>query len=345
MRRRVTALLMIFVAGCAPFPVTDEVKLEFSEDGQTVRVTVDTKFQLRGANEETNRRIDAARAAALQGTDPWSLRFSRLTPRSETFTSHKARGALEQVSRSVEIETDDLQHVFGDTNVTVSVVAGDGWREIRFYPGASNRASREQQRHFASELSSWSTIVARYFAAIHRMYGYMDEHPARAKYLFAVVMSENNEEGDPPTLLLTEEEQPYVDDVVQSIEAIGESMNEQESRAESFAEEVDLVYNPFPARVTVVVPGEVLAVEGFSSVKDHSLVIEPVSLVQSVASLEGKWISPDPLAAMIREQPLTSIQLAEKPRRSVAFVPATRVEEAIREQLARPRAYSVRWRE
>lgn len=341
MRRRIAAVLMLFIAGCAQFPVTDEMKLQFSEDGQSVLVTVDTRFQLRGANEETNRRIDAARAAALQGTDAWSVRFSRLRPGAETFSTHKVRGALEQVSRSVEIETDELQHVFGETNVTVSVVAGDGWRELRFYPGASNRATREQQRHFATELSSWSAIVARYFAAIHRMYAYMDEHPGRAQYLFAVVMSENNEDGVPP--MVTEEEQPYVDDVVQAIEAIGESMNEQESRAESFAEEVDLVHNPFPARVTVAVPGDVLAVEGFASVK--ALVIEPVSLVQSVASLEGKWISPDPLAAMLREQPLTSRQLAEKPRRSVAFVSATSVEEAVRAQLARPRAYSVRWRE
>jgi hypothetical protein len=343
MRRRIAAVLMLILAGCAQFPVTDEVKLEFSDDGQTALVTVDTRFQLKSANEETTRRIDAARAAALQGTDPWSLRFSRLTPRSETFTSQKTRGALERVSRSVQIDTNDLQHVFGDTNVTVSVVGGDGWRELRFYPGASNRATREQQRHFASELSSWSGIVAQYFAAVHRMYTYMDERPGRAQYLFAVVMSENREDGSPP--MVTEEEQPYVDDVVHAIEAIGDRMNEQESRAESFAEEADLVYNPFPARVTVVVPGEVLAVEGFPAAQDHSLVIEPVSLFQAIASLEGKWISPDPLAAMMREQPMTSQQLAEKPRRSVAFVSAASVAEAIREQLARPRAYSVRWRE
>lgn len=343
MRRRVIAVLMVVIAGCAQFPVTDELKLEFSDDGQFVTVTATTRFQNRGANEETNRRIDAARAAALQGTDPWAIRFSRLTPRAESFASHKTRGALEQVSRSVEIETDDLQHVFGDTNVTLSVVAGDGWRELRFYPGASSRATREQQRHFASELSSWSASVARYFAAIHRLYTYMDDHPGRARYLFAVVLSENREDGEPP--VVSEEEQPYVDDVVRAIEEIGARMDEQESRAATFGEEADLVNNPFPARVTIVVPGDVLASEGFASAKDRALVIEPVSLWQSIAALEGKWISPDPLAAMLREQPMRSEELAEKPRRSVALVPATSVEAAIREQLARPRAYSVRWRE
>jgi len=343
MRRRITAVLMLVIAGCAQFPVTDEVKLEFSDDGQSVLVTADTTFQLKAANEATNRRIDAARAAAQQGTDPWSLRFSRLTPDSERVTWQKTRGALERVSRSVRIDHDDLQHVFGDTSVTVSVVAGDGWRELRFYPGTSNRATRDQQRHFASELTTWSGIVARYFVAIHRLYGYMDEHPARARYLFAAVMNENREDGTPP--VVTEEEQPYVDEVLNAMEDIGGRMDEQEGRAASFAEEADLVYNPFPARVTIVVPGDVLAVEGFPTAKDHSLLIEPVSLVESIAALEGKWIAPDPLAAMVREQPLTSEALAEKPRRSVALVSATSVAEAIREQLARPRSYSVRWRE
>ncbi|HKR67078.1 MAG TPA: hypothetical protein VJZ00_25350, partial [Thermoanaerobaculia bacterium] len=105
----------------------------------------------------------------------------------------------------------------------------------------------------------------------------------------------------------------------------------------------DLVFNPFPAKVTVSVPGDVIAIEGFKSSKE--LVIEPVNLYASIAGLEGKWISPDPLAAALREQIPTAEELASMPRRSTAFVPASNVADAIREQLVRPKSYVIRWRD
>jgi hypothetical protein len=337
-------VVALFIASCGKFPVTDEVRIEFADDGKSVDVTADTRFQLEAANDETRRRIEAARAAAQQGTDPWSLRLSHLTPESERVTWSRTRGALEGVTHSVRISDDDLQTVFADTNITVNVLHGDGWRELRFYPGTSARASREQQRRFASELSSWSTIVARYFAAIHRMYGYMDASPGRARYLFAAVMHEDREDGSPA--IVAEEEQAYVDDVVNAMDEIAKRMDEQEGRATTFAEDADLVFNPFPARITVTVPGDILAAEGFPpGGKDRSLAIEPVDLFASIAALEGKWIAPDPLAAMLREQPPRSDEIAGMPRRSTALVPADDVARAIREQLARPKSYAVRWRE
>jgi hypothetical protein len=342
-RRRLAAALLVLVAGCAKFPVSDEVKIEFRDDSTSVLVTAETTFELKPANDEIRARVENARASAQSGTDPWSLRFSRLTPDVERVTFQKDHGVLERVSHFASIPGDDLQRIFSDTNVTVDVLQGDGWRELRFYPGTSARATREQQRRFASELSIWSGSVAHYFTAIHHLYSYMNEKPGRARYLFAAVLHEQREDGSDP--IVAEEEQPLVDDVEHAMDEIASRMDQQEGRAATFAEEADLVLNPFPARIVVNVPNDILSADGFSSQKDRTLTIEPVNLFSSIATLEGKWISPDPLAALLRDQTPTAESLAELPRRSTSVVPAASVADAIREQLARPKEYAVRWRD
>lgn len=78
--------------------------------------------------------------------------------------------------------------------------------------------------------------------------------------------------------------------------------------------------------------------------KDGALTIEPVDLFAAIAGLEGRWITPDPLAALLREEEVTAAQLASVPRRSESIVSSGSVTTAIREQLAPPGRYSVRWR-
>jgi hypothetical protein len=347
MQRRLAAallpVLLLLAGGCAKFPVSDEVKIEFRDDSDAVLVTAETTFDLKPANDVTRSRIESARASAQSGTDPWSLRFSRLTPELERLTYQKDHGVLERVTHVVSIPGDDLQRVFADTNVTVEVLRGDTWRELRFYPGTSTRATREQQRRFASELSTWSEAVARYFAATHHLYSYMNEKPGRARYLFAAILHEKREDGSDP--LVSEEEQPFVDDVERAMDDLATRMDEQEGRASTFAEEADLVFNPFPARISVSVPTDILSTEGFTSPRDRTVVIEPVNLFASIAALEGKWITPDPLAALLRDQTPTAEGLAQMPRRSAALVSPTAVADAIREQLAKPKMYALRWRD
>src|SRR5262249_5434376 len=153
----------------------------------------------------------------------------------ERVTYTTKRGVLQGVTRSALISDDELQQVFSDANITVNVVHGDGWRELRLYPGTSARATREQQRQFAGELATWSELVARYFAATHRLYSYMNENPGRAKYLFAALLSEKADDGSEP--IVAEEEQPFVDDVTRAMEDVASRMDEQEGRAATFSEE------------------------------------------------------------------------------------------------------------
>ena len=336
------ALLLILASACTKPPITDELTIEPSKDDDTLRVTVSTTFALDPANDRIRARVDAARSAAQAQTDAWSVRFGRLTPEDEEVTYHRHRGTLERVTRSARIGSDDLQQVFSDANVTVDVLRGESWRELTFYPGASSRASREQQHRFDAELAAWSESVARYFTAVHHLYSYLRSEPGRDRYIFAALLNERAPDGGDPVVL--EVEQPLVDAVIAAMENIAQRMDDQEGRAANLAEQADLIFNPFPARITIRTPRDVLQSEGFT-VKGNDLTIEPVDLFAAITALEGKWISPDPLAALLRDESPTAAAMANLPRQSQSVVVTSEVNRAVREQLARPRAYTVRWRD
>ncbi len=341
MTKRLGCLALLFFIACArPRPVVEELTIEPERGEDSVIVTASAKFEMDPPNDRVRARAEAARAAALSSTDAWSIRFGRLSaPEEERLTYQKNRGVLESVVRSARISSDELQHLLSDTNITVHVVRGEGWRELTFYPGSGGRATREQQRELEAALDTWSQSVARYFTAVHHLYSYLRENPDRDRYVFAALISVNLDETP-----VTEDEAPLVEAVIDAMANIGDKMDAQEQSAMHLEEEADLVFNPFPARVVVNVPGEVISSEGFTA-KGKSLVIEPVDLFAAITALEGKWIQPDPLAALLREERPTPEQLAEVPRKSEAVVSSSEIANAIREKLVRPRMYSVRWRD
>lgn len=323
MSRRLAVVALLLLAACGRGPVREEVVVQFSRDHGDVVVTAETTFDL----ESRAPRVEAARAAALNGTDAWSVRFARLTPESEETTYARSRGELARVTRRIRIPAEDLQRVFSDTAITVTLLRGEGWSELSLFPGSTPRATREQQRHFEGQLNAWSAEAARYFTAVDHLYDYLDEKPHRAKAMFAALLNEQD-------AVVAEEEEPFVDAVRDAMERIARRMDEQQGDALTLAEEADLVYNPFPARMTIRAPGE------------DDLVIEPVDLLEAVTALEGTWISPDPLALLLHDKSPTAEELAELPRASRDVVGAGEIAGAIREQLAaRPKTYSIRWRD
>ncbi len=339
LRRLAPVVVALLFAACTQPPVSDEVTVTI-EKNERVLITAQTTFNDADIKSDARmRRLEAARFAAAHGNDAWAARFGRATAEDEEVTVRKHRGELDRVTRSVRIPENQLQQVFSDTNITVSLLNGDGWRELSFIPGGSIRATREQRKHFDDALQTWSGAVARYFLAIDRLYTYLNVNTHRAPAIFAVLL--NDDPG--PLEGVAEEEQPLVDSVSAAMEEIATQMDaESEAGAATFAEEADLIYNPFPARMTVRVPGDVLSKEGF----DKELVIEPVDLLEAIMALEGKWISPDPLAALLRDQPKgTSAEIAGQARQSTKVVHASEIAEAIRVQLARPKTYVVRWRQ
>lgn len=340
MRRRLLVLVTVLLTACGRTAVIDDVTVQIERNDRAL-VTVQTTFN--DVDSQTPAQlafVEAARAAAQNATDAWAIRFARLTLEDEAVTIEKHRGKVERVIRAVRIPSNELQQAFSDTNITVHLLDGGNWRELAFYPGASVRGTSEQRRHFDNSLTTWSNAVANYFVAVDHLYVYLNANPQRAPHLLAAVLNEKIDGGDP---LVAEEEQPLIDHVAATMDEIATQMDAQEEGGATFAEEADLLYNPFPARLTVRVPGDIITSEGFP--KD--MVIEPVSLLDGITSLEGRWISPDPLATLLRKNDETpaATRLANQPRTSTSMVKASDVATAIREQLVRPKAYVVRWRD
>jgi hypothetical protein len=338
--RALPSALCALLVACVRTGVVDDVTVEIEKNDRAL-VTVQTRFN--DENSQTPAQlavVEAARAAAQNATDAWSVRFARLTTEDESVTIEKHLGKVERAIRAVRIPSSELQQAFSDMNITVHLLDGGNWRELAFYPGGSVRGTSEQRRHFDHALIAWSSAVANYFVAIDHLYTYLNANPQRAPHLLAAVLNEKIDGDDP---IVAEEEQPLIDHVAATMDEIATQMDAQEEGGATFAEEADLLYNPFPARLTVRVPGDIITSEGFP--KD--MIIEPVNLLTAITSLEGRWISPDPLATLLRKSDETPMatRLAAQPRMSTATVNASDVSTAIREQLVRPKAYVVRWRD
>jgi hypothetical protein len=335
--RRFAVLLLLVLAACAKPPVNEEVTVELESDGRAL-ITATTTYEMNARTAAIRRRVDDARDAALSGTDVWSARFARLTPEFERTTFERRRGVLERVTHVGHLPQRDLQSFFSDASMTITILDGDGWRELSIYPGTSTRATREQRERFAKKMATWSSEIARYFTALHHLYSYLDRNPERARYVFEALFEEKG-------AAVTDDEQPLVEVVTDAMGDISKRLDIEEGDAYAFAEEADLVFNPFPARLTIRTPGEIVDSKGFD-VKGHDAVIEPIDIFESIASLEGQWVSPDPLAILLRDSKnLTIEDVVAMPRKSTAVVTASEIESALREKMKRASAYSVRWRD
>jgi len=98
----------------------------------------------------------------------------------------------------------------------------------------------------------------------------------------------------------------------------------------------------------VHVPGEPLLVEGFTRGRDGELIAESPSLLEAVASLQGRWVSPDPLAFSLRpdgggDSDKEAALIASMPRHTSAVIGAIEVSDALVQKLRPAPRYRVRW--
>ena len=75
---------------------------------------------------------------------------------------------------------------------------------------------------------------------------------------------------------------------------------------------------------------------------------ESPSLIEAVASLEGRWVTPDPLAFSIRpngggEAEKEAALIAAMPRRTTSVIGAIEVGDALIQKLRPAPRYRVRW--
>jgi hypothetical protein len=336
MKRFATAACALLLAACGVKPaVENKLALAFYEDPS--RVHVNTSIRISDPeNRVIAERVDNLREAIDGNRDEWAMRFSGLNIENERIIVDRANGKVTGVERQTTIDRNELPKFFNDMSVTVSLLPSNGYTELTIIPGASSRASRQQREHVLATLHDWSTEAAAYVDALSHLYEYLDAHPERAQPAFTILLGDRDQKS------VIDEEQAFIDKVWLTSDRIAERLQPKATDPYVVDEEFDLVFNPFPGEIVVTTPRTAAGVENFDKRDATTFVIPRRGLLDAISSLEGKWVTPDPLAISIRGEPKPD-ELAKMKRHWSTLVTASEIEAAISERLKPASVYKVRW--
>jgi hypothetical protein len=158
------------------------------------------------------------------------------------------------------------------------------------------------------------------------------------------------EEGRPSADEVEKPEKPLVSEVQKAMSEVLQIFDVPADAAYSFEEISRLVYDPFPAPLSVRVPRDILEVEGFARDDRGRLAVPGLSLWGALESLAERWVSPDPV--QIYYQQMRSGQKGKfdlekflaRPRRTGRSPSAEDVSTALEDHLRPASIYRVRWR-
>ncbi len=321
-----SALFFLSFASCFEAPVREELRLRFLPNGAVVATSTVRVSDPEGSNPALARRLAETRQTLLEGSDSWGERFAAAKPGAERFSWEKRLGTLSSASRSALIaEPEGLEAFFRDTSLGVvyTVDPDRGTAELSIVPGASARATRRQREEMEKTLDAWTGDVAEYLRAGADLYAYLDDRPERARACFGTLFAERLSEKDAKSLSpLNAEEKRKVDRLNAALREVVEVLVVPDGAAYSPDEVSHLIYDPFPARLTLSLPARPQAVEGFLKAEDGAFTVAGPGLWEALRSLEGRWLSPDPVLLYVesaRQGEEGTFDLAAflaKPRRS-----------------------------
>ena len=336
MKRFAIAAAALVLSACGiKQPVENRLSLVFYEDPSRVHVNTSTHID-EPDNKVIAERVNNLREEIAGNRDEWAMRFAGLNIDDERITLDRKYGRVIGVERQTTIDRNELPKFFNDMSVTVSLLPNNGYTELTIIPGASSRATRQQRERVLATLHEWSTEAAAYVDALSHLYQYLDEHPERVLPAFTILLGDHDQKS------VIDEEQAFIDKVWSTADRLSDRMRPKETDAYMVDEEFDLVFNPFPGEIVVVTPKTGSGVEGFDKRDATTFIIPRRGLLDAISSLEGKWVSPDPLAMSAHGDPKPE-QLAKMPRHWSPVVTASEIESAVSERLKPASVYKVRW--
>jgi hypothetical protein len=344
------AVAFLFIS-CFETPVDEALQLRFLPNGAVVVSSIVQVSDGTGGSPALVRRLDEVRQSLAEGSDAWSRRFAAIQPAAERSSWEKQLGTLRKASHAAALtEPRDLSAFFGDTSVAVSYEIREGVAELVFAPGTAGRATRRQLQEMDRLLDDWTGSVARYLEAGEDLYRYLDDRPGRARAclgsLYADLLSESEQKALPE---LSTDEKEHVERLQEAMQEVL-SVLQVPTDGDFTPDEISrLVYDPFPGRLTVRLPGPPLAQpEGFAA-EGGALVVEGPSLWHTLRSLGGRWLAPDPVLLYVEaqrrtpQQPLDLATLARQPRRSTPAPGVGELTKVIENSLRPEPLYRVTW--
>lgn len=298
-------ILLLPLSSCFEPPVREDLKLRFFLNGAVVATSTVQIADPSETNPALERRLAETRREILDGTDAWTARFASGEPAAERFSWEKQLGALRSATRSaVFAEPKGLEAFFRDTSVSVTYTIDpeQGVAELSIVPGVSTRATRRQWEETEKTMGSWTEAIAEYLEAGESLYTYLDSHPDRARACLGTVFAERLSEEEAKMLeTLTPNEEEIVGRLDEAMGKVLEVLAVPSGGAYSPDEVSHLVYDPFPARLAVKLPGKPLEAEGFLRDNDGAFIVPSPGLWEALRSLEGRWISPDPALSFVEK--------------------------------------------
>lgn len=350
-------IVLLVLSSCFEPPVREDLRLRFLPNGAVVATSTVRIADPQESNPALARRLAETRRAILDGSDAWSARFAAAEAAAERFSWEKRLGSLRSATRSaVFAEPAGLEAFFRDTSVAVtySIDPERGLAELAIVPGISTRATRRQWEETERTLETWTAAIAEYLQAGEALYTYLDDHPDRARACMGTLFADRLSEEEAKRLekLTSEEEEEHVGRLDEAMHKVLQVLAVPSGEAYSPDEVSHLVYDPFPARLTIKTPGKPLEVAGFVKGEGGVLTVPSPGLWEALRSLEGRWLSPDPVLFYVesaRQEGKEEVDLDAFLKNPLQAAPAhglpsdREVRTAIEERLRPAPLYRVAW--
>jgi hypothetical protein len=343
------AVLCLPLTACFEEPILEHLHLTIRGDGSVVATVVqEVASSDRGRdNQELAERLEESRDSLAQNLDLWSQRFDNLEPLAEHQSIERVDGELRRSIRSAVFASfDEVVRLVEADGLTGNLLKTGRAAELNLFPTGSSRATYFQRQDADRRMGQWSAHLADYFKAAVDLYAYLDQQPERAVSCLAHVFDKHEEMGVAEPLEPVEEE--LVERLKDSMEEVAAALLVPDDESFSLNELTRLVYDPFPARLTVVVEADVLDAVGFNT--GTGFFERPaVDVWNALISLEDRWISPDLVTAAAAPAP-DDLQpdpdvlfLASQPRRYSSPPTSGEVESAILAGLVPVDLLQLRW--
>jgi len=343
----IAALACALLTACFDEPIREHLHLHLAPGAMVAVWTHDIAEPERAqGNPAVRQRMDESRAAVERGYVPAAQWFGRVESAASRFEIERVEGVVRHARWSA---------VVTDPRAATNLLADAGWSavietrgngvDLYLAPAGSPRATRAERQMAERYLEEWSALVADYLAATVALYDYLEDRPDRAVACFSHIFEDDDINRAWP---LEDGEEELLVAVGDAVDAVGEVLLVPDGEAYSPNELSRLVFDPFPARLTISGAGGVVASEGLS-VEDGYLERPPISLWQSLMDLEGAWVAPDIVTALaapvsLDAQPeVDAAEFATRRRLFTAAPSAFEVENALRERLSRDDDIVVHW--